>query len=112
MHAITIIGAGSIGNHIANAARRRGWRVTLTDSDPAALRRAEESIYPSRYGSWDAAITTRLTQEALAQPADVVFVGTPPDTHVPLALQVLEQAPPRALVLEKPLCGPDLAGCE
>lgn len=112
MYSIKIIGAGSIGNHIANAARSRGWSVTLTDSDPLALRRARESIYPSRYGAWDDAIATRLTREALSEPADVVFVGTPPDTHIPLALQVLDQAPPRALVLEKPLCGPDLAGCE
>ena len=35
MYKITIVGAGSIGNHIANAARSRGWHVTLTDNDPA-----------------------------------------------------------------------------
>lgn len=111
MYKIKIIGAGSIGNHIANAARSRGWSVTLTDNDPDALRRARESLYPSRYGAWDDAIETRPTREAMAEPADVVFVGTPPDTHIPLALEVLETAPPRALLLEKPLCGPDLAGC-
>jgi predicted dehydrogenase len=112
MYSITIIGAGSIGNHIAHAARARGWSVTLSDRDPEALRRARESIYPSRYGSWDEAIALRPTHDVMTQPADVVFVGTPPDTHIPLALQVLDGARPRALVLEKPLCGPDLADCE
>ncbi len=112
MYKITIIGAGSLGNHIAHAARSRGWSVLLTDRDSEALRRTREATYPSRYGAWDPAIDTRLTEDALALPADVVLVGTPPDTHVPLALRALDATRPRALVLEKPLCGPDLAGCQ
>ncbi len=40
MHSIRIVGAGSIGNHLAHAARTRGWLVTLTDIDRAALERA------------------------------------------------------------------------
>jgi predicted dehydrogenase len=111
MYKITIIGAGSIGNHLANAARSRGWQVTLTDNDPEALKRAQESIYPKRYGAWDPAIILKETRAAIGERADVVFIGTPPESHIPLAMQVLESAPPRVLVIEKPLCGPDLAGC-
>jgi predicted dehydrogenase len=111
VYSIKIIGAGSIGNHLANAARSRNWNVTLTDIDPQALKRARESIYPGRYGSWDEAIALKDTRAAMSDLADVVFVGTPPDSHVALALEVLEAAPPRALIIEKPLCGPDLAGC-
>jgi predicted dehydrogenase len=109
---IKIIGAGSIGNHLAHAARSHGWQVTLTDIDPAALQRARESIYPQRYGQWDGEIQLKDTRDALRDQADVVFIGTPPDSHMKIAMAVLDAAAPRALVMEKPLCGPDLAGCE
>ena len=111
MHSIRIIGAGSIGNHLANAARARNWRVTLTDIDPAALARARDSLYPQRYGAWDSEIALKETREAFCEPADVVFIGTPPDSHIKLALETLERVRPRVLLVEKPLTGPDLAGC-
>lgn len=111
MTRIRIIGAGSIGNHLANAARSHGWEVTLTDNDPAALERARDSIYPQRYGAWDKEIVLKDSREAMGDPADVVFIGTPPDSHIPLANAVLDACNPRAILIEKPLCGPDLAGC-
>lgn len=111
MYRIRIIGAGSIGNHIAHASRSHGWDVTLTDIDPAALARARESIYPHRYGRWDDEIVLKDSREAMADPADVVFIGTPPDSHIAIANAVLNASKPRAIVIEKPLCGPDLAGC-
>jgi predicted dehydrogenase len=46
----------------------------------------------------------------MAEPADIVFLGTPPDSHIKLANAVLDAARPRALMIEKPLCGPDLGG--
>ncbi|MBI2718306.1 MAG: Gfo/Idh/MocA family oxidoreductase [Rhizobiales bacterium] len=111
MHTIRIIGAGSIGNHLAHAARSHGWAVTLTDIDPAALERARTDIYPSRYGAWDEAIVLKDSAAAMADPADVVFIGTPPDSHIAIANAVLDRLTPKALVIEKPLAGPDLAGC-
>jgi 3-hydroxyacyl-CoA dehydrogenase len=75
---IRIIGAGSIGNHIAHAARSRGWNVTLTDNDSAALARARHTIYPSRYGNWDNAIVLKESRQAFSDYADVIFIGTPP----------------------------------
>jgi predicted dehydrogenase len=111
MHSIRIIGAGSIGNHLANAARSFGWHVTLTDNDPAALERARTDIYPQRYGAWDNAIVLKDSRAAMADPADVVFIGTPPDTHIALANAVLDSITPKAVIIEKPLAGPDLAGC-
>lgn len=109
---IKIIGAGSIGNHIANAARRRDWDVTLCDIDADALRRTREEIYPARYGEWDTGIALKTVEEAADEAADVVYVGTPPDSHLAIANSVLDRAAPRALVVEKPLAGPDLAGCQ
>lgn len=111
MYSIRIIGAGSIGNHLANAARSRGWQVTLTDVDATALVRARDSIYPGRYGSWDDEIILKDSREAFSEPADVVFIGTPPDTHIAIALETLERLRPRALLIEKPLAGPGLEGC-
>ena len=94
MYRIKIIGAGSIGNHLANAARSRDWQVTLTDIDPAALDRARESIYPGRYGKWDEAIALKLSGDAMGDQADVVFIGTPPDSHIKIANAVLDAEPP------------------
>ncbi|MEM9105747.1 MAG: Gfo/Idh/MocA family oxidoreductase [Pseudomonadota bacterium] len=112
MYSIRIIGAGSIGNHLAHAARTRGWNVTLTDIDPDALERAQDDIYPGRYGAWDDNITLKLSQDAADDPADVVFVGTPPDSHVAIALDALERVTPKMLLVEKPLAGPDLDRCD
>jgi predicted dehydrogenase len=112
MHSIRIVGAGSIGNHLANAARTRGWNVVLTDIDPKALERARNEIYPGRYGAWDPAITLKDSRAAAADAADVVFIGTPPDSHLRLALEALENARPKILLIEKPLAGPDLAHCD
>lgn len=111
MYSIRIIGAGSIGNHLANAARSFGWSVTLTDNDSSALERARNSIYPSRYGAWDEAIMLKDSRDAMGDAADVVFIGTPPDSHIVLANAVLDRMTPKALIIEKPLAGPDLAGC-
>ena len=111
MPSIRIIGAGSIGNHLGNAARSRGWSVTLTDLDPSALARARDDIYPSRYGAWDKEIVLKDSREAFGDPADVVFIGTPPDTHIALALATLDAVKPKLLLIEKPLATPDLEGC-
>ena len=60
-----IIGAGSVGNHLANACRRRGWMVTLSDIDNNALLRSKNLIYPSRYGKWDPEIVLKDYSEDL-----------------------------------------------
>lgn len=112
LHSIRIVGAGSIGNHLAHAARSRGWKVTLTDIDPAALERSRGMIYPQRYGSWDQAIVVKDSRDSVADHADVVFIGTPPDSHIRLAIETLESVKPRVLLIEKPISGPDLTGCQ
>jgi predicted dehydrogenase len=109
MNTVHIYGAGSIGNHLAHACRNKGWDVTMADPDPEALRRTREDIYPTRYCQWDTAIALTTPAE-LSGPADVVIIGTPPDTHMGIAANVLREAPPRVLLIEKPLCTPDLAG--
>lgn len=106
---IKILGAGSIGNHLSNASRVMGWSVDLCDVDPAALERTRSQIYPGRYGKWDEQIGLFQSKDAPAGGHDMIFIGTPPDVHIRLALQALEERP-KAILIEKPVCGPDLTG--
>ncbi|MDH5575093.1 MAG: Gfo/Idh/MocA family oxidoreductase [Nitrospirota bacterium] len=104
---VKIFGAGSIGNHLAHASRSLGWNVTICDVDQAALDRTKQTIYPTRYGKWDEAIKLSLVKNAPQGGFDLVVVGTPPDSHLPLALAALEEKP-KAILVEKPLCPPNL----
>lgn len=109
---VKIIGAGSIGNHLTYGCRQQGWEVTLCDLDATALQRARNEIYPARYGRWDDNIRLAHPDETIEEDFDVVIIGTPPDTHISIALNVLQQKPPRLLLIEKPLCTPSLTDCE
>lgn len=102
-----IVGAGSIGNHLANACRSRDWAVTVCDIDAVALDRMREKIYPSRYGKWDDAIRLFQVKDAPKGEYDVIFIGTPPDSHTKLALEAIEENP-QAVFIEKPACTPNL----
>lgn len=106
---VKVIGAGSIGNHLANAARRLGCDVVVCDISQSALDRMHREVYPSRYGKWDDAIQLHLLADAPAGGFDLICIGTPPDSHMRLAQQALAEKP-KALQIEKPLCPPDLAG--
>lgn len=106
---VKVLGAGSIGNHLSNAARRLGWSVDIVDVDPAALERTRTQIYPSRYGAWDDTIGLHTPDTAPTGGYDLICIGTPPDSHVRLARAAVAEKP-RAVLVEKPVCGPDLAG--
>lgn len=109
---VKIIGAGSIGNHLAHGCHQQNWEVVLCDTDPAALQRTRDEIYPARYGQWDDSIRLAHPKNTVGERFDVVMIGTPPDTHINIALDILRQNPPRLLLIEKPLCPPSLSGCE
>ncbi len=111
MTTVHIYGAGSIGNHLAFACRSKDWNVTIADPDPAALERTRKKIYPSRYGQWDESITLTSPEEVEGV-ADLVIIGTPPDLHMKIAASVLQGKAPRVMLIEKPLCTPDLSGYE
>lgn len=108
MRRIKIYGAGSIGNHLAHASRQMGWSVTVCDVSSAALERMRQEIYPSRYGQWDSAIRLYLNAEAPVGGFDHIFIGTPPEHHLPLALGALDESP-TTIIVEKPVCPPSLA---
>ena len=102
---VKIIGAGSIGNHLAQASRRIGWDVTVVDANRDALKRMKDDIYPTRYGMWDSRIKLAHMSEEPKGGFDIVMIGTPPDSHLKLALAALREKP-RVLQIEKPLCPP------
>lgn len=111
MNKVKIFGAGSIGNHLANASRSMGWVVDICDVDAEALRRTREEIYPGRYGEWDESIGLYLNDAMPVGGYDLIIVGTPPDSHMALARAAVKEGP-AAILVEKPLCTPDLAGAQ
>lgn len=111
MKRVKVLGAGSIGNHLANAARQKGWAVDICDIDPAALERTRELIYPTRYGAWDDSIGLYLNESAPCGNYDLIVVGTPPDSHIDLAREAIKEKP-KAVLVEKPVCTPSLAGAQ
>ncbi len=102
---VKIIGAGSIGNHLAQASRRMGWDVVMVDSDPKALERMKTNIYPSRYGAWDEAIQLFGSANEPKGNFDIIMIGTPPDIRMGLAIEAIKENP-KILHLEKPVCTP------
>lgn len=102
---VKIYGAGSIGNHLAQASRRMGWDVTVVDIDEAALDRMKNDVYPSRYGRWDEAIKLFKSGQEPMGNYDIIFIGTPPDSHLKLMEQHIDEKP-KILHIEKPLFKP------
>ena len=103
---VLIVGAGSIGNHLSYACRQQNWQVHLYDIDPQALDRTQHDIFPSRYGEWDEEIECVSTLP-LDESFDVVMIGTPPDSHIELALSSLKRYKPAVMLIEKPFCAPN-----
>lgn len=109
MTKVKIYGAGSIGNHLAQASRRAGWEVVMVDPDEAALTRTKNEIYPKRYGAWDEAIQLFKLGEEPMDGFDVIFLGTPPQMRMKTARLALRENP-KVLQLEKPICPPSMEG--
>lgn len=108
MYRIKIFGAGSIGNHLAYACRFKNWEVTICDQDSRALERTKTMIYPTRYGKWDEDIKLINSKEKDYTKYDLVIIGTPPNSHADIAMELLKQNPPRIIQIEKPALTPNL----
>lgn len=108
MYNVKIFGAGSIGNHLAHACRCKDWQITICDTDNEALVRTKEDIYPSRYGSWDESIRLINANEEDNDKYDLVIIGTPPQSHASIALDILRKNPPKVILVEKPMLTPNM----
>ena len=105
---VGIFGAGSIGNHLAFSSRKIGAVVTVCDTSLAALERFRNEIYPSRYGVFDSEIQLVTKDSFLDSYYDVIFIGTPPDSHLNLLVEAIS-AKPKIICIEKPVSTPNLS---
>lgn len=108
MKKVKIVGAGSIGNHLAFACRSKDWDVLICDIDEKALKRTKDEIYPTRYSRWDDSIRLTLVKDIPKEDFDLVIIGTPPEFHNEYAINILKEEKPQVLLIEKPLCQPSL----
>ena len=102
---VLILGAGSIGNHMAFGCSLLGWCVSMYDPDPEALMRTRTSIYPKRYGAWNEEIELLTVKPGDYSSYDLLIIGTPPEYHTQIALEALERGS-RNILVEKPLSMP------
>jgi predicted dehydrogenase len=108
MNKVRIVGAGSIGNHLAHCFVNSNFAVEITDKDDQALIRMKNQIYPSRYNKWDDRIKIIKSSDDLNYICDVLVIGTPPNTHLEVALEQLKLSTPKIILIEKPISHPDL----
>jgi len=109
MNRVRIIGAGSIGNHLAFGFINSEFNVEIVDNDKQALSRMKNDIYPSRYGKWDNRIILSDSLNSKNYTPEVIVIGTPPNTHIEIALEQLKLTSPKILMIEKPLSHPDIS---
>ncbi len=102
---VKVYGAGSIGNHLTNAAIVLGYKVVVVDVDKVALSRMKNEIYPKRYGSWNDRISLFLLGDEPKYEFELVCIGTPPSTHLDILFSIITYHKGPVLV-EKPLCEP------
>ena len=102
---LIIFGAGSIGNHYANAAKKLGLDVEVFDTSEAALLRMKKQIYPERYGKWDDSIKLLNDKPELFSENDLVLIGTPPEHRIRILEENLRKGAKNFLI-EKPFSTP------
>lgn len=105
---ILIYGAGSIGNHYANGFIQRGHEISVTDISNLALERMKNDIYPNRYGRWNDSINLIDEEEAKKLQFDLIFIGTPPKSHLQICMNAIDNHNPKIIHIEKPISIPDM----
>ena len=103
MKKILIFGAGSIGNHLANASRKCNLDVSVVDISPEALKRMKNVVYPSRYKKWDHKIKICNYKEIFKSSVNyhLIIVGTPPETHLELLNKIRHKLNYQKILIEK-----------
>lgn len=97
-----VVGAGSIGAHLSRSLAKAGWMVDVVDISQEAVNRFTSTLFPSRYGQLPPNIKIHGDETRLPASFDGIFVGTPPDTHLPVIERWLPRAS-RFVSVQKPL---------
>ena len=102
MKNVLIFGSGSIGNHLANASRKLGLSVNVTDISDKALLRMKNKIYPFRYLKWDNKIELINYKKIFKlKKFDLIIIGTPPSSHYDLIKKIFKHISFDKLMIEK-----------
>jgi|MDTG01.2.fsa_nt_gb hypothetical protein len=102
---ILIIGAGSIGNHMAYASRKLNLDVGVTDISRVALKRMKNKTYIQRYGKWDPNIDIIPFKKVfeIKKKYKLIIIGTPPNTHYKIFKKISQNMKYENILIEKPL---------
>ena len=98
---IVVVGAGTMGHGIAQAAAVSGYQVTLTDVDPAALERGKQAIEKSTDKLAKKGIIDQNQQEAAAGIVIAEDMAAAGDAH--LVIEAATENPEIKLALFKEL---------
>ena len=103
---VLIFGCGSIGAHHANASRRLGYEVLITDTNKKQFIFFKNKLYPGRYKQWDRKIKFINYEEVykLQINFNLIIVGTSPINHIPVLLKCYKKLNFNKILVEKPLC--------
>ncbi len=107
MKKILIFGAGSIGNHMTNAALILGYEIYITDKSSSALTRMKEEVFKKRYGYWSEKINIiklNLVKSLSKITFDLIIIGTPPSSHLKILKFCQKELKYKKILVEKPLC--------
>ena len=103
MKNVLIFGSGSIGNHLANASRKLGLSVNVTDISDKALLRMKIKFTPFRYLKWDNKIELINYKKIFKlKKFDLIIIGTPPSSHYDLIKKIFKHISFDKLMIEKP----------
>lgn len=98
-----VVGAGSIGAHLARSLTKAGWSVQVIDTSAEAVARFVNELYPGRYGDLPQKLDVSLSSDL--DPSRIfgaMVVGTPPDTHLSV-LRAYTKRITRIVSVQKPL---------
>ena len=98
-----VVGAGSIGAHLARSLTKAGWSVQVIDTSAEAVARFVNQLYPGRYGELPEKLSVSLSSDLdPSRIFDAMVVGTPPDTHLSV-LRAYTERVTRIVSVQKPL---------
>lgn len=103
---ILVFGAGSIGAHHIYAARKINCNVEFTDINPLQVDYLKKKLYPSRYKKWDDKVQYVSYKKifSLKKKFDLIVLGVPPEHHIKLLINCIDNLRFKKILIEKPLC--------